>query len=247
MSDVRENAYGKWYIKMTEVWNATERTDAEVSFLLEHLQVTPESRILDVGCNGGRHSLRLARRGYTQVTGIDPDAEAIAFATESAQREQVNARFLCGAPEALALADFDAAFCIGTSIGFHDTDEGDLQQLRGIFRALRSGARFVLELTSLFAQRYGDGVRQNWFQQGQTFVLDEGHFDALTCRAHHIWRYIGDGPTHVREERYRVYAPQEILSLVARAGFVVREVYGDFDKRPFGLTSPSVIAVCDRP
>ncbi|HEX8727023.1 MAG TPA: class I SAM-dependent methyltransferase [Ktedonobacterales bacterium] len=247
MDDIQEPTYGRLYIETTMQWTTDERTRREVSFLLDELHVSPESRILDVGCNRGRHAIELAQRGYACVTGIDPDAEAISYAREASAQGRLSVAFECGDAEALTLADFDAAYCIGTSIGFHDTDEGDLQQLRAVFAALKPETRFVLELTSLLAQQYGDGVRRTWYQHGDLFVLDEGSFDALTCRARHIWRYIGEGAARVREERYRVYAPQEILSLVRQAGFTVRDVYGDYERHPFSLTTPALIAVCDRP
>jgi len=53
---------------MDEVF--VQGTQAEVDFLVEHLQLSPDQRILDMGCGTGRHALELARRGY-QVTGVD--------------------------------------------------------------------------------------------------------------------------------------------------------------------------------
>ena len=46
-----------------------------------------ESRILDIGCSGGLHSLELAKRGYS-VTGLDVEISAI----ESARRRSADAR-----------------------------------------------------------------------------------------------------------------------------------------------------------
>ena len=52
----------------------TKNTVREVDFLLEELELPPGASILDVGCGTGRHSIELAKRGYT-LTGVDLSAQ----------------------------------------------------------------------------------------------------------------------------------------------------------------------------
>ena len=40
----------------------TQNTEAEVEFVIEELGIPPGSRILDIGCGTGRHSVKLAQR-----------------------------------------------------------------------------------------------------------------------------------------------------------------------------------------
>src|SRR5579864_8366591 len=47
-----------------------ERIDAEVSWLVSHLELREGTPVLDLGCGPGLYSIRLARRGLT-VTGVD--------------------------------------------------------------------------------------------------------------------------------------------------------------------------------
>ena len=48
----------------------TQGTLAEVDFLERMIGRDRRTKILDVGCGTGRHSIELGRRGY-RVTGID--------------------------------------------------------------------------------------------------------------------------------------------------------------------------------
>ena len=246
MAIKHEPPYGRFYIHVTADVTGAERTQRELAFMLQQLDLRPGASILDVGCNRGRHSVALATMGY-RVTGVDPEAEALEVAASAAAQAGVDARFIQGDMAQLELAGFDAAVCLGTSIGFHERDEGDQQQLDAICRALKPGGRFGIEATSLLGQRYGSEPRRTWERTGDTLVVDEGSFDPLTCRAHHITDYIAPEGVHRREERYRVYAPPEMTRMLRTAGFVIDAVYGDYSGKPLTLDAYAFIAICHKP
>ena len=66
-----------WYEKLFENFGSTydqeiftQGTVGECDFIESEIGFNKEVRILDIGCGTGRHSIELARRGYS-VTGID--------------------------------------------------------------------------------------------------------------------------------------------------------------------------------
>ena len=71
----------------------TKNTIREVDFLLDELSLKPDSSILDVGCGTGRHSIELAKRGYT-VTGLDLSSEMLARAADAAKSTGVNVNWI---------------------------------------------------------------------------------------------------------------------------------------------------------
>src|SRR6476661_243548 len=70
----------------------TYGTEQEISFLLDRLDLRAGSRVLDVGCGPGRHSLALARRGV-DVVGVDHSEEFVALARQAAEAEGLTAEF----------------------------------------------------------------------------------------------------------------------------------------------------------
>ena len=87
-----------WYRK---IWSLdiqdqswVEDTVRQVDFLEKTLGLRGGERILDLACGFGRHSLKLARRGYL-VTGVDITPAYVDFANTLAEKERLNARFLC--------------------------------------------------------------------------------------------------------------------------------------------------------
>ena len=72
--------------------NFTAGTIGEVDFIEREIKFNKEIRILDIGCGTGRHSLELARRGYT-VTGFDLSPGMIEKAKVLAQKENLKIDF----------------------------------------------------------------------------------------------------------------------------------------------------------
>lgn len=75
-------AYDAWYDSPRGRWIG----DVEFELLCRHLDMKPGKSLLDVGCGTGWFSRRLAAAGLA-VTGLDVDADALAFARQRSNRE----------------------------------------------------------------------------------------------------------------------------------------------------------------
>jgi hypothetical protein len=60
-------------------------TQRQVAFMVKTLSLPPHSRILDLGCGAGRHSLALGERGF-QVVGLDLSATLLAQARHEGEQ-----------------------------------------------------------------------------------------------------------------------------------------------------------------
>jgi len=135
----------------------TKGTEQEVSFLVEVLELSPGSTVLDVGCGPGRHSLELARRGI-RVTGVDLSERFLDLAREAAARDGLDARFVrldvreLPAPGVLD-GRFDAAICLCQG-GFGLLGGDDAPVVAGIAACVRPGGRVAITaFHSYFAVR----------------------------------------------------------------------------------------------
>ncbi|MGE0763268.1 MAG: class I SAM-dependent methyltransferase [Bdellovibrionales bacterium] len=88
----------------------------EYVFKRLELQKTPPSRLLDVGCGHGLHSIRAAQLGF-DVVGADISKDSLQVATRMAKKLAAHEKcqfLLCPAEQIEALGQFDALFESGT-------------------------------------------------------------------------------------------------------------------------------------
>ncbi len=78
---------------------------------LRYLNIPQSSSILEIGCNAGRNLMALAEAGYTCLTGIDINPNAIEFC----KRFRTPAKTVCGEMGVIlpTLGRFDVAFSTG--------------------------------------------------------------------------------------------------------------------------------------
>ena len=78
----KPNFFGRGSPYLDHPLLTTQRTKAEIDFLLSKISIPDAGFILDIGCGFGRHSIELAQRGYNLV-GIDPSQAMIDAARQA--------------------------------------------------------------------------------------------------------------------------------------------------------------------
>jgi SAM-dependent methyltransferase len=219
-------------------YSFTKGTVQEVDFLVEHLGLTPDMRVLDVGCGPGRHSHELARRGFT-VHGIDIAQRFVDLAAQHAPAdgpgratfERLDARELGEQPHLAAAFDVVICLCQG-AFGLMTANGDDERVLAGMASALRPGGQLALSaFNAYFAVKYfvGDGEGQSTFDadSGVNHERTEVRSETGEPKAVDLWT--------------GCYTPRELRLLCRSAGLEVRSVNGVEPGR-YEATSPTVEA-----
>ena len=226
-----------------DFWRAVipaEHTLAEVDFLEKVLALAPGSRVLDVPCGHGRHSLELARRGY-RVTGLDFSTDLLGSARESAAARGLAIEWVERDMRDVREGEaFDAAFCAGNSFGYFD-DAGNQAFLDSAARALRKGGRFVLEsgwISEALLPNFRDRIDME--ADGIAFRA-ENRYDPATARVESRFTVRRGAQSETRLAAHRIYTCREIVRMLEGAGFSDLEVFGSLAREPFVLGSPRLL------
>ena len=149
-------------------------TKEEVSIFTQILKFDKNAIILDLACGQGRHTLELAKRGYTNLYGLDRSRYLIKRAKRIADRERLSVNFKEGDARKLPYPTdtFDFVLILGNSFGYFENLEDDTKILKEVFRVLKPNGLFFIDVA--------DGVylKDNYSPRSWEWI-DKKHF---VCR-----------------------------------------------------------------
>jgi SAM-dependent methyltransferase len=125
------------YLAEPAHWGAHER---------EVLEEHAHGRVLDIGCNAGRHALYLQQHGL-EVLGVDISPLAIAVAKE---RGLVNAEVLSIDELSTKLGLFDTILMLGNNFGLFGSAAKARRLLRRFRKLTRPGATLIAESRNVY-------------------------------------------------------------------------------------------------
>jgi len=226
----------QWYEELFENYgrkydneNFAQGTIKECDFIEQEIGYNQSLKILDLGCGTGRHSIELAKRGYS-LTGIDLSKSLLERAFEKANEQNVKIDFIqADARELNFSEEFDIVImlCEG-AFPLMETDEMNFQILKNASNALKSKGKIIFTtLNGLFPLYHS-------VEEFCASGTDEGNatyhgntFDLMTFRDFNI-TIVEDDFGNKKElkcnERY--YVPSEITWLLKSLNFSTIDIFG---------------------
>jgi len=222
------------------------RDEMEAARLVELLEKTLPldrcSKILDLGCGRGRHSINLCQKGY-DVTGIDLSDEAIATAREKAAKEELeHIRFQVGDMRNPLPRTFDAIVNLFTTFGYFETDEENSKVLESVRKMLKPGGIFVLDYLNANKVRKSyvpseEGEFQNIHYEIERYISDNSIHKDIEFSGNNI------GSTKKYSERVKLYDFEWFKREMAVHNLVIDQVYGDYEGHDFDPNTSSRLLI----
>jgi SAM-dependent methyltransferase len=205
-----------------------ENTSAEVDDIIKLLDIKADSRILDLCCGIGRHTLELARRGFT-ITGVDRTRHYLDKAQKQAQRDNLKIEFIHSDMRQFKRSgSFDVVLNLFTSFGYFEDPEDDRKVISNINDSLKPGGKLLMEmmgkevLARIFRER-------DWSEEDGYLLLQERKLNQNWGWIEVRWILIKDGQRSESTLSHRLYSAAELSSLLSNAGFSKTRVYGDLE------------------
>jgi sarcosine/dimethylglycine N-methyltransferase len=228
-SDLYRGEYVQTFVeKWDELIDWDARAESEGRFFIDVLKARGKTKILDVACGTGFHSVQLMRAGF-DVTSVDGSAAMLAKAFENAKNRHMILR-TCHADWRFLNRDlhgkFDAIICLGNSFTHLHKECDRRRALAEFYAALKHDGMLILD------------------QRNYDAILDNGY------STKHKYYYCGDKvtaePEYVDEglARFRYAFPDKseyqlnmfplrknyMRRLLSEAGFQHVRTFGDFQE-----------------
>jgi SAM-dependent methyltransferase len=243
----------EWH-EQDELWETLpmfgpERIEAapqEVRQIIALLGIKPGAAVLDLCCGIGRHSLELARGGYS-VTGVDRTAAYLQTARQAAAVQGLAVEWVeADARRFVRPNAFDHAINMYTSFGYFEDPDEDLRMAGNILRSLKPGGSLMMDLMGkerlarIFSPR-------SWEQlpDGSLFLQERAIVDDWTW-IENRWILIKDGKRHEFVLGHRLYDGAGLRALFLEAGFASVALYGTMDGAPYDNDACRLIAVAHK-
>lgn len=195
--------------------------------LLTFLQPAPHSRILDVACGRGRHSLYLCKKGHV-VTGIDLSTANIAAAREVACTNLSFAVHDMRQP--FAEQAFDYAFNFFTSFGYFSSDEDNLRAVATMAAAVVPGGKVVIDFLNAGKIIPRLTPSETHTMDGIVFHIEREYADG------YIYKHISirdNGQDYRFTEQVKALTLTDFKRYFQAAGLELVQTFGSYELEPY--------------
>ena len=242
-----ENFFDEWYLKYWIKPISHERTVAEVDAIVRWLGLETDSKVLDLCCGQGRHSLELARQGYTGVTGLDLSETLLNHSIETAKAENLSVDFVRkDMREIPADWQFDGIYNFYTAFGYFEKDQENQAVLDAVGRALKPGGRFLLDYPCLEGRMPWKEQEFFEYEDGTVMCHDIIHNVFDQTIENKVLYITKDNTRHRTGFTLRHYYGRELRACFAKAGMKVIGAYGNLDGRELTNKDIRVLVVGEK-
>lgn len=216
-------------------------------------------KILELACGSGRVLLPLAQEGY-ELTGVDNSEKMLEIAQQRLQEEKLvdHCQLVNQDMRTLQLNQKYRLAIIALGSFGHITTRKDQQSTLAAVRAhLSPGAALIIDISNSDA-RYMEDLSGHILHQGTWATQDGYHYTHFVSPASSSEKHLLE-LTHFYERHHQggpvertiittllyLFERSELELLLEQAGFVIKDIYGDYDLGPFDLDSPRMICVAE--
>jgi len=219
-----------------------DEKEAEVLADLIASKLSPENYnpLLDLGCGRGRHSIKLAQRGF-EVTGVDLSPRAISQARNKAEKLGIDSiQFTEGDMREPLDLTFNTIVNLFTTFGYFEQDSQNRAVLDSVSTMLNPDGIFVLDFLNAYAVKKSIIPRDEGSIDGKTFTISREIKKDMVHKT--ITFTNGHNESKKFEEQVKLYDKNWFEEELAKRNFSIKHMYGSYDGEQFNPeNSPRLI------
>ena len=197
-----------------------------VESIISITNIKNKSKILDLACGAGRHSIEFAKKGFL-LTAVDLSENLLNNAKVNAQNAEVDIDFIRADIRDFYIDDkFDLVLNLFTSFGYFESDEENFKVFKSAYNHLNENGFFIFDY---FNKKY---LEENLIPNSSLRIEDG---EIIQKRRIEKGRVIKDiiikknGNEKYFKESVKIYSLDEIKSKLELTKFNIKDIYGSFE------------------
>lgn len=238
--------YKKWFSGRLylDLYNKRDNDEARVfvNLIQRELPYAALSKVLDICCGAGRHSIELARRGY-DVTGFDLSEYLIEEAKKTFKEnpeKNLKLKFLNKDMRNFNFRNsFDIAVNIFTSFGYFDNDRENFKVFENCNKSLKRNGWFIFDfINSGYLIKNLVPVSSGKIN-GKKIVQKRRIENGFVIKD----IYINGESVPSYNEILRLYSPEDLTDAMDVNGFKLMKIFGDYYGNKFNKSKSSRLII----
>ncbi len=243
-----EESFGRDYLALYPHRNIAEAR-ADVTTIVDLIAPPKNEPLLDLCCGAGRHLQALHEAGFVDLTGIDLSQPLLDVARRQLDTAGgTGIRLLQSDMRHIPFrGHFETILSLFTSFGYFSETREDEAVLRAAHGALRPGGTFLMDtLNRSWTVAHLTPRSEETIDRIRVAITREISPDGLRVEKEIRVEPENESPKVYRES-VRMYAVDEMSTLLERSGFVDVRFHGALDGRSYNSTNPRMVTVARKP
>jgi SAM-dependent methyltransferase len=194
--------------------------------IIAHLKLPAFTKVIDVACGKGRHSLLLHQKGM-EVTGTDLSENSISFAK---QYEQKGLSFLVNDMRNTLPLQFEVIFNLFTSFGYFRSQEENLKVLLSFHNMLAEQGYIVIDFFNA-PKVIVDLLPEETIQIDHLTFTISRYVDGSDIVKNIT--FTDEGISHQYEERVQLLYLHHFMELCEQAQLTITATFGNYHLHPY--------------
>ncbi|MDD5362703.1 MAG: class I SAM-dependent methyltransferase [Ignavibacteria bacterium] len=242
----KKNWYEKWfsnkyYLELYRHRNEKEARDI-INLMQRFVPLPVNSKVLDVCCGAGRHSIELARRGY-DVTGIDLSPYLISEAKSGLKKsdeKNLKARFFIKDMRNFSFKNrFDIVLNVFSSFGYFEKDAENFKVFENVTSSLKKDGYFIFDFLNESYIKKSLVPYSEDKCEGNTIIQKRKIENGFVYKE----IFIGNSKYN---ERIRLYTLTEIQKALKSVNLKTENIFGDYFGSKFNKLNSKRLIIFSR-
>jgi cyclopropane fatty-acyl-phospholipid synthase-like methyltransferase len=193
-----------------------------ITNLCNHLKINPNSKIWDLACGKGRHSIALSKKGFN-VIGTDLSENSI---QEAINQKEANVEFYVHDMRKLFRTNyFDCVVNLFTSIGYFENYSDNFSVFKSVYASLKPNGIFVVDF--LNAEKVKQTLKPIYIEQRNeiTFQISK---QIINNVIHKKINFEHQNKSYFFEETVTLLQKTDFENFASSCGFKLENVFGDY-------------------